>query len=150
MSNIWDKFDKTIDVEGLQKDVVDAAENGGGSFKEVPEGDYEVEITKLELKESKKGDPMLSCWMKILQGEFKGSLIFYNQVLTTGFGLHNANEFMRSLDSDVEVTFSNFKQYNDVILDVGEAVMDKLEFVLKYGKNTKGFNTYEITDVFEK
>jgi hypothetical protein len=150
MANIWEKFDKTIDTEGLKKDMSEAAENGGGNFKEVAEGTYEVEITKIELKETKKGDPMLSCWMKILQGEFKGSLIFYNQVLTSGFGLHNANEFLRSLDTEIEVDFVNYKQYNELLLDVGEEVIDKLEFVLEYGKNNKGFNTYEITDVFEK
>lgn len=149
MANIWDKFDKTIDTEGLKKDVREAAENGGGSFEEVPEGTYEVEVEKLELKETKKGDPMLSCWMKVTAGSCKGRLIFYNQVLTSGFGIHNANEFMKSLDSDVEVKFENFRQYNDVILDVFEAINDKLAYALEYGKNSKGFNTYKITDVFE-
>lgn len=149
MANIWDKFDKTIDTEGLKKDVKEAAENGGGSFEEVPEGTYEVEVEKLELKETKKGDPMLSCWMKVTAGGCKGRLIFYNQVLTSGFGIHNANEFMKSLDSGVDVKFDNFKQYNDVILDVFEAINDKLAYALEYGKNSKGFNTYKITDVFE-
>lgn len=149
MANIWDKFDKTIDTEGLKKDVKEAAENGGGSFEEVPEGTYEVEVEKLELKETKKGDPMLSCWMKVTAGSCKGRLIFYNQVLTSGFGIHNANEFMKSLDSGVDVKFDNFKQYNDVILDVFEAINDKLAYALEYGKNSKGFNTYKITDVFE-
>lgn len=149
MANIWDKFDKTIDTEGLKKDVKEAAENGGGSFEEVPEGTYEVEVEKLELKETKKGDPMLSCWMKVTAGSCKGRLIFYNQVLTSGFGIHNANEFMKSLDSGVDVKFESFRQYNDVILDVFEAINGKLAYALEYGKNSKGFNTYKITDVFE-
>ena len=33
--NIWDKFDREIDTEGLAKDVEEAAANGGGDFKEV-------------------------------------------------------------------------------------------------------------------
>ena len=41
--NIFDKWDESVDVEGLAKDVQEAAENGTGSFKEVPHGEYEVE-----------------------------------------------------------------------------------------------------------
>ena len=93
MANIWDEFDKAIDTEGLAKDVEEAAENGGR--REVPHDTYEVAVTKLELVKSKKGDPMVTCWMKILEGEYKGSLIFMNQVVTQGFQIHIANEFLR-------------------------------------------------------
>lgn len=148
MANLWEKFDKTIDTEGLKKDVESAAD-GNMDFKEVPEGQYEVKITKMELVESKKGSPMLSIWFKILAGDYEGSLIFYNQVLSTGFGLHNANEMMRSFETDLEIKFESFKQYNDLILDVYEAIDGNLEFQLDYGKNNKGFNTYKIEDVFE-
>lgn len=149
--NIWDEFDEKIDTEGLAKDVKDVAENGGGDYKEVPHGTYEVEINKMELKKSKKGDPMLSIWFKILTGEYKGSVIFYNQVLTTGFGLHNANEMLRSLDTDIDVEFVNFKQYHEMLLDIYEAVNGQLEFALKYTENSKNkdFSNYEIVDVFE-
>ena len=54
----FSKFDKQVDLEGLKKDIEDSANN---DFKEVPHGTYEVAITKLELKESKKGDPMVAC-----------------------------------------------------------------------------------------
>lgn len=147
-TSIFDKFDKMVDVEGLKQDVKDAAENKM-EFKEVPEGKYEVKIDKMELTESKKGRPMLTVWMKILEGEYKGQLIFYNQVVDMGFGLHNANEFLRSLDSGLDVTFENFRQYGNLIMDIHEAIDGKLEYGLKYGKNSKGYNTYEITDVFE-
>lgn len=148
--NIWEEFDEKIDVEGLAKDAKEAAENGGGNFKEVPLGTYEVEVSKMELTKSKKGDPMLTIWFKIITGEYKGSLIFYNQVLSQGFGIHNANEMLRSLDSGVEVEFVSFKKYHEMLLDILEAVEGNLEFAIKYDKNSKGYNTYEITDVFEK
>lgn len=147
-TSIFDKFDKMVDIEGLKQDAKDAAENKM-EFKEVPEGKYEVKIDKMELTESKKGRPMLTVWMKILEGEYKGQLIFYNQVVDMGFGLHNANEFLRSLDSGLDVTFENFRQYGNLIMDIHEAIDGKLEYGLKYGKNSKGYNTYEITDVFE-
>ena len=31
--NIWEEFDKSVDVEGLQKDIKDAEENGGTAPK---------------------------------------------------------------------------------------------------------------------
>ncbi|WP_050607243.1 DUF669 domain-containing protein [Clostridium niameyense] len=150
MTNIWEKFDKNIDVEGLKKDVEEAA-NNNNDFKEVPHGEYEVEVNKLELRESKKGDPMLSIWFKILTGEYKGSLIFYNQVLSNGFGLHKANEMLRSLDSGIDVEFESFSQYNNMLMDIAEAVDGNLEFALSYTANKKNpkFSEYEIKDVFE-
>ena len=148
MANIWEKFDKTIDVEGLKVDV-EAAKDGNSDFKEVPEGKYEAKIILMELTESKKGAPMLAIRFKILSGDYEGSLIFYNQVLGTGFGIHNANEFLKSLQSNVEVEFINFKLYNDTILDILDAITDKLEFAIDYGKNAKGYNTYKITETFE-
>lgn len=147
---IWDEFDEKIDTAGLAKDAKEAAENGGGGFKEIPAGKYEVEVNKLELKKSKAGKIMLSAWFKILAGDFKGSIIFYNQVMDKGFGIHNANEMLKSLDSGVDIEFINFKKYNSMLLDVLEVVEGNLEYVLDYGQNAKGYNTYEIVDVFEK
>ena len=146
--DIWEKFDKEIDVEGLKHDAEEAAKNGG-NFKEVPYGTYEVKVNKMELKESKTNKPMLSIWFKILDGEYKDSIIFYNQVLSTGFGLHSADNFLRSLDSGVTVEFKNFRQYNNLILDIAEAIDGVLEYGLEYSEGKNGFNNYKITDVFD-
>lgn len=144
----FSKFDKKVDLEGLKNDILDAEENGGGNFKEVPHGNYEVAITKLELGESKKHDPMVTVRFKILDGEFKNSLIFMNQVVTQGFQIHIVDDFLRSLETDVEIEFESYAQFAELLMDVFEAVEGKLEFGLKYGER-KGFNTFEITDVFE-
>lgn len=144
----FSKFDKKVDLEGLKNDIAEAEENGGGNFKEVPLGTYEVAITKLELGESKKGDPMVKVWFKIVDGEYKNSLIFMNQVITQGFQIHIMDEFLRSLETDVDVTFESYSQYAQLLMDIFEAVNGKYEYGLDYGEN-KGFNTFEITDVFE-
>ncbi len=144
----FSKFDKKVDLEGLKQDITEAEENGGGEFKEVPHGNYEVAITKLELDESKKGDPMVKVWFKILEGEYKGSLIFMNQVITRGFQIHIVDEFLRSLETDIEVGFVSYADYAQLLMDIYEAVNGNYEYGLKYGEN-KGFNTFEITDVFE-
>lgn len=149
-NNIWDKFDKEVDTEGLAADVAEAAANGSGTYKEVPHGQYEVAITKMELISSKKGDPMVSIWFKIVgEGEYKGSLIFFNQVITQGFQIHIANQLLRAMDTGVEIEFETYKQYGEMLMDVFEAVDETLEFGLTYGKGKKDFSTYEITEVFE-
>ncbi len=147
MANIWDKFDQAIDTKGLQDDV-EAAENGTG-FKEVPHGEYEVEVNKMELIASKKGDPMVTIWFKVLEGEYKGSLIFMNQVITQGFQIHIVNELLRSMDTGFDIKFETYNQYGNLLMDIAEEIDGQLEFALKYGKGKKDFSTYEITDVFE-
>ncbi|MED4061683.1 DUF669 domain-containing protein [Priestia megaterium] len=146
----YSKFDNMMDLDGLMKDIEEASQNSGsGDYKEVPFGTYEVKVEKLELVESKKGDPMVSIWFKILAGDFKNSLIFMNQVITQGFQVHIANEFLRSLDSGLDVEFKSYSQYGQLLMDIHEAVDGKLEYVLEYGQNKKGFNTYAIKDIFE-
>lgn len=155
--DMFSKWDKVIDTEGLAKDVAEAAANGGqGNYKEVPHGEYEVAIQQMELKASKKGDPMVSIWFKIVSdSEYKGSLIFYNQVITQGFQIHNCNEMLRMMVSEMGadapvVEFKSYSQYAELLMDVHEAVADNFEFALKYtaNKKNKEFSDFEITEVF--
>ena len=146
----FSKFDKQIDLEGLKHDIEDSA---NGDFKEVPHGNYEVAITKLELGETgpnskTPGAPMVKVWFKILEGEYKNSLIFMNQVITQGFQIHIVDEFLRSLETDIDIVFESYSQFNELLMDVFEAIDGNFEYGLKYGEK-KGFNTFEITDVFE-
>lgn len=151
----FSKFDKMVDIDGLKKDIAAAEANGGGAdFKDVPHGSYEVAIDKLELTETKKtGKPMVSCWMKIVSdGEFKGQRIYMNQVITQGFQIHIMNDFLRSLLADgsgIDVEFTGYAEYNDLLLDIAEFVSGKFEYGLEYGENNKGFDTFKITDIFE-
>lgn len=152
--DLFSKWDKAIDIEGLAKDVEQAAKDGGNrTYKEVPVGQYEVSVEQMELKASKKGDPMVSIWFKIVSdGEYKGSMIFFNQVITQGFQIHNCNEILRAMvqemDDAPEIAFETYSQYADLIMDIHEAVSGNFEFALNYGQNSKGFNTFEITEVF--
>lgn len=148
-NNVWDKFDKSVDTEGLAQDVKEAAENGSGNYKEVPHGLYEVSVEKMELTESKKGDPMVTIWFKIVsEGEYKGSLIFFNQVITQGFQIHIVNELLRAMDTDISIEFVTYSQYGNMLMDVFEEINGNLEFALKYSKGKKDFSIYEITEVY--
>lgn len=147
--DIFAKWENSIDLDGLMKDVEEASK-GSKEFREVPVGKYEVKVTKMELKSSKKNDPMLSIYFEVLEGEYKGEKIFFNQVLTNGYGIHSANEMLRSLcDGEKDIQFLGFRDYANLILDVHEFIDGKFEYVLDYGKNDKGFNTYDITDIFD-
>lgn len=145
----YSKFDKMVDTEGLKHDYEEAAKNGGsGDYKEVPHGTYEVSVDKMELTESKKGDPMVSIWFKILSGEYANSRLFFNQVVLKGFQIHIVNQLLRSMDSGIDIDFENYTKYAQMLMDVHEAIDGKLEYAIEYGEN-KGYNTFKITEIFE-
>lgn len=165
MANIFDKWDKEIDIEGLVADVKEAENR---TYKEVPHGNYEVSIEKMEVKPSSKGDPMVSIWFKIVSdGEFKNSIIFMNQIITRRFHFHIVNELLRAMTEECDSKFKNevetklknwftedsedrlsYTKYHNLLLDIHEQIADNFEYALKYGKNNKGYNTFEITEVF--
>lgn len=145
----FSKFDNAYDLEGLKKDIDEAKENGGGNYEEVPVGVYEVKVEKLELTTSKTDKPMVKAQFRILAGEFAKQCIFMNQLVDEGFKINIMNEFLKSLDSGVEVYFDSFKQYNDMILDIHEAIDGKLEYLLDYGETKKGYKTFTIEEVFD-
>lgn len=151
----FSKFDKKFDTKGLKADLKEIEANGGtGEYKEVPYGKYEVKIEKMELgetgpKSKNPGSPMLKVQFRILTGEFKNSCIFMNQVITQAFQLHVALDFLKSLDSGIDITFDSFMQFSDLILDVHEAINGILEYGLNYSETSKGFKKFEITDVFD-
>lgn len=151
MASIFDKWNKQIDVEGLKKDIEQADQGGSGDYREVPVGTYEVRIEKMELKESSKGDPMVSIWFRIINGEFENSMLFMNQVITQGFQISQMNRFLKSLEvvDDSEVEFRDYGQYNDLIMDIFEGVSNQYEFLLDYKQNKKGFSIFTIKEIYE-
>lgn len=155
--DMFSRWDKEIDTEGLQNDIAEAATNGGnGTYKEVPHGNYEVAVQQMELKASKKGDPMVSIWFKIVSdGDYKGSILFYNQVITQGFQIHNCNELLHKMVEEMGadmpvVEFKSYKQYSELLMDIYEGIADNFEYALKYtaNKKNKDFSDFEVTEVF--
>lgn len=146
--NIFDKWNKAVDLDGIKKDIASAAE-GNGEYVDVPVGTYEVKLAKAELKASKTSrNPMVSMQFKVIAGDYKGQSIFMNQIVTQGFQLNIVNTLLRSMGTDIEIEFVDYKQYADMLMDVAEAC-EGLEFVLKYTENAKGYKNYEILEVFD-
>lgn len=157
----WEKFDKTVDLTGIQEEI-DAASKGG-NYPDIPPGEYEVSVLKMELGQSKKkndgsgGDPMLKIQFEILDGQYKGNRIFYNGVMqpwntdAIGVQTHRNNEILRGLSDDESVKFESYAQYNELILDIAEDITgeEAWEYLLKKDVTKTGFDTYEILDIFE-
>ena len=142
--SIYEKFNEKFDIEGLRADIESANKP---ITEEVPFGNYEVTITKLELGESKKGAPQVKAWFKIVAGDYKGQLIFMNQNITSGFQIHTMNDFLSSLDSGEEIISEVFRQYG-VLLERINEVLNGIEYQLEYDENAKGFKTYTIVQKF--
>lgn len=156
--NIWDKFDSEFDSEELAKDIENAAD-GGGDFEEVPDDTYEVKITTMELTESKSGKPMVKTVMKILDGPYKGRLIFWYKVLTQAFMFSNKykngmndflTELVSGLDKPMEIRFKNWKQYHNLLLEVHEAIDGNFEYAVRKCRNEKKpeYTDYFIEEVY--
>lgn len=146
--DMFEKWNSNVDLAGLQKDVKDAQDNKR-EYDEIPHGEYEVKVDKMELKSSKKGDPMVSIWFTILEGKYKNSKLFLNQVITKGFQIHLVNELLKSMKTELAIEFVDYKQYAELLLDVAEECdTNNLEFAIKYEDN-KGYDKFTITEVFE-
>ena len=144
------KFNEQFPADKMKKELKEAKENSGSTL---PDGEYTCKLEKMELGESSKQQLMIKAQFRIIKGEHKKQCIFKNCVLTgtknDGFMLHKANEFLESLDSGVDVTFEDWEQYNDLILDIAEAVQDDgLTYVV--GLDTDGkYQNMEIIDILD-
>ena len=153
MADIFEKWNESADLAGLQQDIKDAQENKR-EYDEVPHGEYEVKVDKMELKATKTDkQPMVSIQFRIISGKYKNSCLFFNKKIggtkNDGLMIHQSNEFLLSMDTGIDVEFVDYKQYANLLLDVAEECdTNKLEFALKYEDN-KGYDKFTITEVFE-
>lgn len=157
MASIFDKYASKIDAAELAASQAEIQSNGNdGDYEEVPVGKYEVKVEKLECKVSRKNNPMVSIWFRILNGKFENSLIFYNGVFYEDWMRHRVVKLLSAiLDDDTHEAEINLilksndvSTINDFCLDIHEAIDGKLEYLLDYGIS-KGYNTYEIAEVYE-
>lgn len=146
------EFNKKFPADQMKKQIKEAEENGG-DFDKLPDGEYIVKLEKMELGQSQKGALMIKAQFRIQTGEHKKQCIFVNRVLTgtknDGFMMMKANEFLESLDSGIEVAFEDWEQYNDLILDIAEAIQeDNLEYVVVLDTDGK-YQNFDVIDVRE-
>lgn len=149
--NLFDQWESEIDQAGLADDVA-KLDSGEQVDRSVPNGNYAVNLIKLELTATKKdGKPMASFTFQIIDGQYKKSRIWVNYVLTTSQGVHNCNDMMRDMDTGLEIKFKTMRQYNKLLLDVFEAVNGKLNFDIEVKDNERNpnFKDYKILKVYD-
>ena len=149
--NIWEKFDTNTDLAGFEEDV-QAAEANTGDFEDLPYGKYEVALDNIELKPTKtKGAPMIVSVFKVLEGPHKGRLIWVNQVVDTGMKMSIGLRFVNHMKPNPEVKFSKEGGMSKLAEDLENAlpgIQDGYEFVLEFYQNKKGYDQYDIKEVF--
>ena len=156
MSGVFSKFANKVDKEQLRKEMAEAKENGGGGIKEVPEGTYYVRVEKIEAKETKKFDPMVTIWFEILAGEYKKYKLFFNQVIQVGtknqgWQMQKAIDFIDSMETGViNQDTADMEIVEDWLEDVMNAIEDQgFEFELEFKKDKKGYDIYTIKEIFQ-
>lgn len=140
----FNKWNQEFGGEEAVKALKDAKQN---EYTEVPDGSYWCSLEKLELGESKKGQPMIKGQFRILKGEHKKQCLFVNQVFTRGFPQHKGLEFLRSLQvfEESEIDFDgNFQDFNDLLLDIAEAA-EGMRFEVKKSMDGE-YTRLEVTD----
>ena len=160
----FDAFNAKINMDEVKKQMAEAqTQNGTGDYKEVPVGKYHVTLVKMEVGEAKSGAnagaPMLKIDFKIKGGEYNNYHLFWNRMLYTDRNddSWNMGKLMKSVcgwlmslepSEDINVTFEDYDQFADMILDIAEDV-SSLEYDIDYTKNDKGFPNYAIEEVYE-
>ena len=159
MSNIFEEFDNKVNLEELEKQKKEAAEN---SYEEVPAGNYIAKIENMELGMTKDKRPMFKVQMRLVEGlaykeeqflkkyKKKKPCVFLNRVI---FGTKNDGNMIASVEGwlkkifpDDPIVFVSYSDFANAIMDAMEDC-EGLEFEIKYDPDK--FNSIEITEVFE-
>jgi len=152
----FSKFDNAVDLKALQDEVTAAKDT---EFEDVPDGVYIVGIEKMEIKETKAGDKlMFAVQCRIKEGDQKNRLIFFNRVISgnktterwnDGRAIKSVETWVNKVvaDGDEPVTFVNYADFADQILDVFQAIQKSIEIEVKY--DADAFNPITIQEVFD-
>ena len=155
----FSNFDKQVNLNQLKKDAEEVKKNGGtGDFPEVPAGNYNVKLEKLEIrptgpKSKTPGAPMLSAMFRIVEGPHKKQCLFFNRTL---YGTNNdanmiggALTWLESLEPSDEVgpvVFESYSQLTELVLDIAEDV-SPLTYEVEYDPDE--FNPISVVEAFE-
>lgn len=116
------KYDKMVDKKQLEEQLKNAAEN---SFEPLPEGEYETELERLDVKESNNGKLMLSAMYRITSGKEKNKCMFQNIILygtkNDGWMIHQAKALIEALGYDIE--FESYSQFAREVSEIADSAI---------------------------
>lgn len=156
--SIFEKYSSKINSEELAASQKEIQANATSTDRpEIPAGKYEVKVDNIEAKTSSKGNPMVSIQFRILAGKYEKSCIFYNGVFHEDWMRHRVAKMLSDLIADGDNTAmvnlilkGSLSEVNNFCMDVAEDISGKkLEYLLDYGVDKKGYQTYKIAEVYE-
>lgn len=161
--NLFEKFNSMFNVTEIAAAAKEAANNTGEfERKEVPFGDYEVRVTKLEIGECPfdgeyKGMPEAHVWFRIINHpEYAGQTLFMNKRLISmrnpksGFLIHKFNEFLETLQSGITPVFENWQQYGEMVDQMFTAIDGRAEYQVHYYENTYPGGSYKDCQIVQR
>lgn len=150
MTNIWEQFDKDIDLEGFKQDVKEQ-DNKSGDFEPLPLGDYEVALSSLVLKTTKETNkPMITSTFEVIAGNHTGRLIFVNQVVESPMQVSIGLRFINSMMPDsAGIEFEGYAQLAQDLEGAETTIKNNYEYVINLDKNKKDYDVYKIKEIFE-
>lgn len=81
---------------------------------------FKMKPIGLFLSVDKNEEPVL----RIL-GDDNDELMMKDISLTTGFGIFLANQFIRGLNTGIDIKFDNFKQYYELVNNVNHFIIER-------------------------
>ena len=120
-------------------------EKNNTDFEDVPAGTYEVEIEKLEMGKTKKGDEKIETWFKIVGSDYDGRFKFYNQVIKTAYTLRIAKDHFEKLYNR-NIELNSWDDLHELVPEVYSYAKD-YTYKLDYDNSGK-WATYIITEQF--
>lgn len=150
-------FDAKMDPN-LQEDVKNAKE-----YEDVPNGDYIVNVDKMEVKMTKAGDKlMFAVQMSIKENSDgsksnqKGRKIFFNRVISgnrvseswnDGKAIKSVITWLDKLGTDLVPEFVNYSDFAELVLDIFQEIQGKVELDVTY--KASDFNPVSINEVYD-
>lgn len=143
----WKKSVSSADIAAAEKAAAEAKKN---EFTEVPSGEYDVVLNKLELKDSSFDDSK-QIWinLKVIDGEYKGSTINYNGVFRDNFskGFNPTSKILAALSDEEDgepiiqavLRSEDYDQIEELLADISEAA-EGLGYGIKYDVKYSGKN----------
>lgn len=115
-------------LENLFASAKVSAPDVGGDFEDLPDGDYEATVESVEYKNNKKGNPMITYTLKVLDGELAGRLHWKHVNLVHS----KTNEFMPGIfRSEMDFIYSlldyavsdtsDINEFMNILDEIGEA-----------------------------
>lgn len=130
----FSKYDDKLDMKKVEEQMKSAAE---GSFDPLPEGEYDVKLDSMTVKESQNGRLMLAVAYRITRGKEKNKMMFQNIILAgtknDGFMIHQARKLIDDLGYDAP-EFSGYAQFADEIDEIAEDAVGE-EYVIELSYN---------------